>query len=194
MAVLHALHGLGIQEFSEAAVPGTFLLDRPQPWTLSDDLLYGLTHEVFYASDFGARPAGLPPESLPYLRFTVSVWLDVVAMQKNWDLLAELIMTAHCVGLTVPPCTTSLLRLNIREDGSIDGPRGGGRGIPARNAEDRRRANAYHTTLVSLLALSNTCRTRHQSGRVSRDGLGPARNVTCPRAARTLVRAWRPSH
>lgn len=66
-----ALEKLGFREFPVNPEYATWLANMPEPWILSNDISYCITHEVFYITDFGQARERLKPE----IKFFISLWL-----------------------------------------------------------------------------------------------------------------------
>jgi len=69
------------------------LRDAPPVLSLGLDHIYGLTHVVFYLTDFGSSPHEVPKSKS--LRWLVSAQLGVQTLEKNWDAVAELLMCCN---------------------------------------------------------------------------------------------------
>jgi hypothetical protein len=135
----------------------TWLLGRPEPWCINDDILYSVTHEVFYASDFGRSGISLPENVIKYLRLWVPVWAREYVTRGNWDMAAELIMVADCIPdfLWDDGDPLLVLLMNQTESGQVAGPAGSGSLLQdgSETAEQKLFFSVYHTTLVAAMAL-----------------------------------------
>lgn len=155
-ALRYNLARLGLAEPPREAAPGGWLATLAEPWTISDTTGYPLTHEVFYLTDFGVRPERLTPDIVAYLTQWLPAWLRCAHNSGNHDLAAELVMVGACAG--VPPADDALIDIlaHRRPDGRIAGPRGAGGNLPCPEDDPQRRdfLRDYHTTLVTLLALT----------------------------------------
>ena len=133
----------------------TWLRAMPEPWCINDDIMYAVTHEVFYASDFGRSACQLPADLIAYLELWVPAWIRCYEDQQNWDLTAELIMVADCLpGFVWDRDPMPPLLMQQRKDGHIPGPVGAG-GLLVDASETRQQATffgLYHTTLVAAMA------------------------------------------
>lgn len=134
----------------------TWLAAEPEPWMICESSAYSLTHTVFYMTEFGREPAGLPRVTRNYLEQWVPAWCDLYATIGNFDLLAEMIMVARCIELPEHEYQFAITSLHsaIRCDGSVPGPV---EPPPADRLTGRQYELAcfwadYHTTLVSFLA------------------------------------------
>lgn len=115
---------------------------------------YSLTHTVFFMTDWGAQPEGVPAAERAYLAERVPGWMRDYRAQGHFDLYAELAAVLSCAALPPPAEAEDVLAGARDPDGSIRGPeqrvRERTRGL---DDPDRRRfVSAYHTTLASTLA------------------------------------------
>lgn len=154
MAVWHALDVLEIQAFPASLPKGALLRDLPLPWTITEGLAYAATHEILYVTDFGLQLHRLPRAAQAYLAFSMPLWIDIFIDRRHWDLLAELLLCAACIGIVVPLYAACILEEQQAVDGSFPGPKGAGREIPARGVREQYFKKRYHTTLVAMLALA----------------------------------------
>jgi len=131
-----------------------WLARRPDPWIISEERLYALTHHVFYVTDFGVQPAALDDDVRCYLELWLPVWADRTSIEGNWDLFGELTLTALCVRLE---SSGQLLQQLL----SVQDPDGSFVGVPnpistlqqfSIHRDEAFYAN-YHPTLVGTLAL-----------------------------------------
>jgi hypothetical protein len=151
----HAMAEITGACYDPCAVPGSWLLAKPEPWCINDEIAYSVTHEVFYASDFGRSPCTLPADVCRYLQLWLPVWTSPYYESANWDLTADMIMVADCLGggiWDVDPLPTLLA--NQRPDGMVPGPPGAGSSLVAGTdiPEEIAFFSSYHTTLVSAMA------------------------------------------
>ncbi|HEX6375258.1 MAG TPA: hypothetical protein VFZ91_06020 [Allosphingosinicella sp.] len=154
--VCHAMASLRGERMADDALEGSWLAHRPEPWLLGEDAAYAVTHEIFYATDYGRHPRGVPTELRDYLELWLPAWLRIYERRNNFDLFAELLMSAAYLGLE------SIYREHLprllseqAQDGSFPGPAGSA-ATQITAATPDRRANFlrnYHTTLVGMLAL-----------------------------------------
>ena len=135
---------------------GSWLGARPEPWTISITTGYPMTHEVFYLTDFGARPMNLADDLREYLQTWLPAWQQIFRNPEHLDLLSELVMTAACIHSDPGLEVSQLLAERQSDDGSVAGPRGAGHDLPSPTGDLSRRRflTDYHTTLVSVLALT----------------------------------------
>jgi len=132
----------------------TLVAHRPNLMFLSDDDVYGITHALFYVSDFAARSIDfLSPQEVEHIHEAVTHLLGVYIRRKNWDLAAELLAAEKCLGRTSRHSVMGwrLLMEAQQADGRMDGPYLKKLADNERDAEHLFDA-CYHTTLVSALA------------------------------------------
>lgn len=155
--VRHAMAGLHRTRLGEDAMDGSWLSFRPEPWLLNDDAAYAVTHEIFYATDYGGHPAGVAGELGDYLRLWLPVWLRIYQRRRNFDLFAELLMCAGYLGFAdIHEAGLPALLAEQMPDGAFPGPAGSAANLitsatPGARAHFLRN---YHTTLVGILALT----------------------------------------
>ncbi|MCZ4126095.1 DUF6895 family protein [Streptomyces sp. H39-S7] len=119
---------------------------------------YILTHVIFYAADLGFRsPEGICAGERKRLAKLVERLLGMYIVARNWDLTAELILSALCLR---NPCAFNdvgwqCLVSAQRADGAVPGTRGRPKeaAMPTTPEDiDADVGSCYHTTLVSALA------------------------------------------
>lgn len=135
--------------------PLTWLAQRPEPWLLSDDAAYSITHTVFYMTDFGEHPDCLDVEAQEYLRCWCPAWMEYYRSVSDLDLYAELALALECVGQKEQGFDPERVLAQAQaEDGMIPGPVDSARDLleGVTDARRRRFLMNYHTTLVGLLA------------------------------------------
>lgn len=155
--VRHAMAGLRGTKLGGDALAGSWLSFRPEPWLLSDDAAYAVTHEIFYATDYGNDPAGVSGAMSDYLRLWLPVWLRIYERRSNFDLFAELLMCAgHLRFAEIYEAGLPRLLAEQAADGSFPGPVGSAANLITSSTPCARAAflRDYHTTLVSILALT----------------------------------------
>ena len=151
----HAAAQIEATAYDPAAAGETWLLSRPEPWCFNDEIAYSVTHEVFYASDFGRCDCKLPAAVRRYLELWVPAWTESYAESGNWDLTAEMIMVGECIGgVAWESSPLALLLAHQRPDGTVPGPAGSGKPLcdGAQSAAEAAFYANYHTTLVSAMA------------------------------------------
>jgi hypothetical protein len=137
----------------------TLLASCPSPLWLRTQEVYQATHTLFYLADYGLSPqrlAGHP--DLPRLRGMVESLLGVHLRQRDWDLVAELLMDCCCVGHAPEPLVSAAwqaLHDAWRTHGVVPSA---GFDPSARDRMDpeawerHRFEESYHTALVTILA------------------------------------------
>jgi hypothetical protein len=142
-------------------VPGTLLGQFRDIVDFTDNDLYSLTHTVFYATDFGRVPShDIVPEPgrRAWIGYAVRALLGAAARRRDWDLSAELLITAWCLG-DAPPMEDAVWRgisASQLKDGSVPGPffsEAEVAGLEPLAAREYHVVNSYHTTLVSWMAV-----------------------------------------
>lgn len=156
LALDYNMWKLGLLHESKIRKRGLYLMAFPEPWVVSGEIAYSITHEVFYLSDFGFKPFH-DARVLTYLETWIPYWSDIFTHENNYDLTGELSMVWQCMGgRFIASCEHPILPVleNQNPDGSILGPEGAGsylysnQDLPTR----RRFLKSYHTTLVLLMA------------------------------------------
>ncbi|HEX2315493.1 MAG TPA: hypothetical protein VHJ17_17245 [Thermomonospora sp.] len=150
MAVANAARIVGLDHGVDwaALVRASWLGHTPEPWAIDWMTAYHLTHAVFHATDWGARPDGLPADVTAYLRDWLPVWIDVWREIQQWDLMTELLIVGAC--LPEPYCDAADWRALAEiqhDDGFV--PRDGEpvTGDPAERFRDHQ-----HTVVVTAVA------------------------------------------
>jgi Domain of unknown function (DUF6895) len=139
-----------------------YVVSRPEPWVVSGEVGYAITHEVFYLSDFGFKVIK-DKLLLQYLRTWIPYWSKIFAKEDDCDLVGELAMVGSCIGLvntSEHQQSMSWLLKHQSPDGSIPGPKGAGLFLENwRDSPGRRRfLGRYHTTLVTMMAVAMSLR------------------------------------
>jgi hypothetical protein len=75
----------------------TSLRDAPPVLSFKLDHVYGLTHAVFYLTDFGLSARGRIPDASS-LRWLVTAMLGLQTLERNWDAVAELLLCCDSLG------------------------------------------------------------------------------------------------
>jgi hypothetical protein len=133
------------------ALADTFLGQRAEPWSMTRSSAYATTHLVFYLTDNGTRPDGLPGELRAYLADWLPVWLERFHRARNGDLFAEMLMTARFAGLPDEDDHGAALASYLQPDGALRGREGLG-SSPRAEGDELTFIENYHTTLVGLSA------------------------------------------
>ncbi|MFM0330108.1 DUF6895 family protein [Paraburkholderia strydomiana] len=149
--------------------PGTakdlYIQARPEPWVISGEVAYAITHEVFYLTDFGFRPLQ-DRDVRDYLKTWTPYWAKSFAAEGDDDLTAEFAMVSTCLDDSDAHDVAATLLLTVlshqRADGSMTGPQGAGSFLFADDDSLSRREflASYHTTLVALMAAALAVRLR----------------------------------
>jgi hypothetical protein len=156
--VEHGLASLGLSLFPSDPEKGTWLSALPEPWTITDDIAYAMTHDVFYITDFGHEQDRLSADSKRYLRTWLPTWLTLYQKQMNWDLFAELLIVAACIDSSLIGMTAELgYLISVQhENGMVRGPPNSAKNLLSDTHTEHRTVflKNYHTTLVSLIAFA----------------------------------------
>ena len=119
---------------------------------MDDGQAYSLTHAVFFMTDFGSRPEGLPPACRDHFAHNAQGWAQAFRGRSNHDLFAELALACCCAGGEAPWAERGLSTVQA-EDGMVPGP--GLRSpqlVAGATVERRRFLENYHTTLAAIMA------------------------------------------
>ncbi|MFI6999198.1 DUF6895 family protein [Nocardia sp. NPDC050175] len=137
-----------------ALVGQTIVGAAPDPLYVRDDEVYALTHVVFYATDFAARPMSDEPGLVDTVRTLLGMYLAL----GNMDLAGELLLCTLTIRSDDCAITTHgwrALARHRRADGSVPGPLYD----PARwstlhgeLAEAYAFGTCHHTTMVAAMA------------------------------------------
>lgn len=159
ISVLYAYELLGQHVLTLADFEKSWLFERPEPWLITNNSAYALTHEVFYLTDFGRRKSKAPSEVVAYIDCWAPAWISYYSEKRDWDLVGELILVGQCLDMPWSNSALDLLIENQQIDGSIMGPTGAGNRLVRANDTEVRKEflSKYHTTLVGALALSRCC-------------------------------------
>ncbi|QKK01291.1 MAG: hypothetical protein HND55_00710 [Pseudomonadota bacterium] len=158
--LLHAAESLGINSMPEVADKDCWFYKCPEPWVMSNDIAYAITHDVFYLSDFGRKGTDrFSKNSLEYLNVWVPAWLKIFADQENWDIVSELLMVSQCINKKQQEDSFYALLIGAQEsDGLIPSPAGAGKQLLdfELNPDKHRKRflSNYHTCLVAGMALA----------------------------------------
>jgi hypothetical protein len=156
LGFLHVIAQVDQVSYDPHAAGATWLLGLPEPWCINDDIVYSVTHEVFYASDFGCSLFSLPENVIRYLNLWIPAWARGYIESKNWDITAELCIVADSLpDFEWDNDPLPLILANQTDAGSVPGPVGaGGLLMDGSETEEQKRFYAtYHSTLVSALAV-----------------------------------------
>jgi len=167
----------------------SILAGRLDPLLMSQEDLYAITHVLMFLYGFGTRcDHSLPDSSRAALERLFPGLLVLVAQERHWDLMAELLICWECVGLQATEISERAwaeLEQLQDSDGAIPGPEWAarlhaelGEASGGAGEEDSYFAHHYHTTLVSLIA---ACLRRR---RLEGHRLRPPRREAAARAER----------
>ncbi|MFI5535420.1 DUF6895 family protein [Nocardia sp. NPDC051900] len=141
----------------------TIAAAEPDPIWLRDDEVYALTHVVFYATDFAARPLRTAPALVATMRTLLGTYLAAGDM----DLAGELLLCLLAVTQDDSAITTHGWRALTRRrlaDGAVPGPLFDPirlSGLSGRVAEAYTFGTCHHTTMVAAMAAAE--RERHRA-------------------------------
>ena len=162
LALDYNLFKLGIIPWSRIRRSGLYVVSRPEPWVISGEIGYAITHEIMYLTDFGFEPLR-DAELDGYLRTWIPYWAQAFTRERDWDVLGELAMISSCLGTESPMSELAIVLAQQAADGSIAGPDGAGSFLYAEGDTKSRRAflASYHTTLVGTMAAAMALRRSH---------------------------------
>ena len=167
-----AFESLGIEAPWSTREARAWLAGRVQPWLVDEKSAYALTHAVFFQTNFGRSPTNLPDDDRSYLAMCLPAWIQQHLNFRNFDLMAEMIMVARCIGEDDADSWSARLAEVQEPDGMVPCPRGRTRLLDPTNHEAARRRflDNYHTTLVVLMAsaMSSDSSRGRQDGTSSR--------------------------
>lgn len=151
-----ALEVLQIAPLKYIALAGTQLDGLAEPWILSADSAYNITHEIFYATDFGRKLDSLNADHRAYVKTWLPVWMGYIHRQSNWDVFGELVTVAKFVGEdAIYDMGCSLLLQAQHSNGVFPGP--APPKPPVGSEKEWNRSyflDHYHTTFVGIIALA----------------------------------------
>lgn len=135
----------------------TWLSNCHAPWTITEPAAYGLTHTVFYMTNYGFGASRLPPRVEDYLIENCLPWTRMYLDGRNFDLAAEMIMTRCCIRAALRDSEQALCKdlLTARlDDGALPCPPYGALSLLFGEDEPSRRHFLlhYHTVLVTCMA------------------------------------------
>ncbi|HET7570753.1 MAG TPA: hypothetical protein VFK96_09245 [Gammaproteobacteria bacterium] len=157
-----AMRFLTNRKFTPAVAGPTLIASEPEPWIISEDVAYTITHEVFYLTDMGNTPELLPQSTRRYLKIWLPMWLDIFRKRGNWDIYGELLIVASLIDdeNTYAEYVPDFFNVQSKS-GVFPGPSRDKR-APVNQAYDKDRKfflMNYHTTLVGLIALASHVKT-----------------------------------
>jgi len=155
LALDYNLSLLGLSAQPERLGNSLYTSALPEPWVVSGELGYAITHEVFYLTDFGFAPLE-NHDVAEYLRLWVPYWAQVFVEEGDHDLAGEFAMVWRCIGIGSSSMSDPLgpVLSAQTEDGYVQGPEGAGTVLfrPGDDAARRVFLGRYHTTLVAMMA------------------------------------------
>jgi hypothetical protein len=135
----------------------TTLRDTPPVLSFRLEQIYGLTHVVFYLTDFGLSTKTWVPK-VESLRWLVSAMLGIQTLERNWDAVAELLMCCNFLDYFPSPlyrhAWTGLFKAQ-KSNGSLTDNFFDEKKFESMGAPERDRYyfdQHYHTTIVSAAA------------------------------------------
>lgn len=156
LEVIHAAHRLGLVEEADVLIGfnQTWLAGTYPPWTITVGTAYAVTHTVFYMTDWGRRPHGLPERVRDYLREALPHWLRGHLAIGNFDLAAEMLMSM--IFMHHPDALDAEIALFAQgalDDGAFRGPDYFGKSMIKGHESDATKyfLSHYHTTLLMLM-------------------------------------------
>ncbi|WUH95829.1 hypothetical protein OG900_19100 [Streptomyces sp. NBC_00433] len=149
--VLNAERRIGLPPHADfgAVLAHTGLGLRPEPWALDRKAAYGITHDVFHATDWGRAPGRLPAPLAGYLRLWLPAWTESWAEERLWDLVGEFLAVSACLPeAPYDPAAWRRFAAARTADGAVPET-----GDPPRDASPGEAFTAcYHSTLVAAFA------------------------------------------
>lgn len=150
----HGKAKIGRSSISDLNLDGTWLAAQPEPWLASSDTVYAVTHELFYVTDFGRQPLRVDAPQETFIRIVLDAWIENYLREKNFDLVAELLMCAVYCGFDDLYYENVRILLNEQDaDGRLRGPAGSAENLIEDDMDEERVdfLRNYHTTLVAVL-------------------------------------------
>lgn len=154
--IQYSLSRLKIIPFPSSPLKEAWINGFLPPWTISTDLAYAITHEVFYVTDFGFNKERMDLDIKLFLRKWLVSWIRIFVGQNNWDLAAEFLMVAECIDFIDGIDDYFLLLVKQQhENGFIPSPPNSGLALfkETDSIGEREFLTNYHTTLVSIMAI-----------------------------------------
>ncbi|HLA76805.1 MAG TPA: hypothetical protein VJU18_04395, partial [Vicinamibacteria bacterium] len=151
LALAWRVIGLAGPWSEERLFPLTGLAKNSQIDEMDEGQAYSLTHAVFFMTDFGSRPAGLPDAARTSVVSNAERWAAAFERRANHDLYAELALACCCAGGEAAWAEGGLRAVQAA-DGMVPGP--GLRSpqlLAGVTAERRRFLENYHTTLAAIM-------------------------------------------
>ena len=155
LAVRRNLNWLGLANRPDSQDSALYVNALAEPWVMSSDIAYAITHEVFYLTDFGRETLD-DSEVKDYLAIWLPYWARIFWSQQDYDVSGEFAMAYRCLGLRDASVTDLLLPILEAQTstGYVPGPKGAGNYLHRiGDSLSRREFLAhYHTTLVAIMA------------------------------------------
>lgn len=166
LGMAYNLWHLGVDPRPHSRGRGLVVSARPEPWVVSGDIAYAITHEVLYLSDFGFSPLR-DARIVDYLRTWVPYWTGIFINEGDADLAGEFAMVLSCINsrsVLMPDHPLLYVLHQQSADGWVRGPEGSGTFLYSEADPPSRRAflDHYHTTLVMLMAAAMALRLCQQ--------------------------------
>lgn len=135
----------------------TWLSKCHSPWTITEPAAYGITHTVFYMTNYGCGVSRLPESVERYLLENCLPWTRMYLSEGNFDIAAEMIMTRCCLQSNLTDSEKLLYKdfLDARmKDGALPCPPYGALSLLFGEDDPNRRHFLlhYHTVLVTCMA------------------------------------------
>jgi|GEM_PF-1368091 len=156
LSVLNAERRIGLPPHADfaAVLARTGLGALAEPWALDRKAAYGITHDVFHATDWGRAGRGLPAAQAAYLRLWVPAWTELWLDEQLWDLVGEFLAVSACLpGAPYDPRAWRRLAAARRSDGALPETAGP---LPADAPPYELFTGCYHSTLVAAFAATLT--------------------------------------
>jgi hypothetical protein len=157
LAMKYNLWKLNLLPYNRVSGLNLYIELLPEPWIISNEIGYAITHEVFYLTDFGFKKIA-NTQLADYLKIWSPYWANKFSEEKDFDLVSEFSMVWNCLNSKgeMPWYDNPLIRVLEfqNEDGSIEGPDGAGSFLFSNTDSKHRRLflKRYHTTLVFIMA------------------------------------------
>ncbi len=156
LALDYNLFHLDLADPPDARKFALYTTAMPEPWVISGEIGYAITHEALYVTDFGFRRPS-DDQLVEYLKLWVPYWARVFVAERDFDLASEFAMVWRCLRLECPPGMEDPLDAILMaqtDAGYVEGPEGAGSILHRRDDTKDRRTflGRYHTTLVALMA------------------------------------------
>lgn len=154
----------------------TFLAKDFNVIAVSDSDIYSITHTIPYLTDFGFKESPIiNQENLQGILEVLNILLGMCIQAKNWDLVAELLISLHCLGfqdsLWIQSGWKALME-NQDQTGKIVSQGFSPEQLKILPSEREKDyyifINCYHPTLMGLIAGLVKKKLRGEEGRIKR--------------------------